>query len=145
MSNVLAVSLYADKAHIEVYVEALRKSNFTLTLSVNGKTKIGPTDGFATPHDALDHALTHYTGYPLTGVYVEGGKGALEAGAANDFVQSVESKGLRAFRKFLADLAAQYGIAPANEAEYRVAHTTWVHKGSLFDAAVAINRRRNSP
>jgi hypothetical protein len=144
MSNVLTVSLYADKVHVEVYVEALGSVNFTLTLSVNGKDKIGPTDGFATPHEALDYALTHYTGYPLTGAYVEGGKDELDASAANDFIQSLESKGLRAFHKFLRDLKAQYGIVAANEGEYRAAHTIWVHKGTLFEAAVAINKLRNS-
>ncbi|KAF1041989.1 MAG: hypothetical protein GAK35_02968 [Herbaspirillum frisingense] len=143
MSNVLTVSLYADRAHVEVHVEALKGGNFTLTLSVNGESKIGPTDGFATPHEVLDYALTQYTGYPLTGAYVEGGKGELEASAANDFVQSLENKGLRAFHKFLRDLGAQYGIAPANEGEYRTAHTTWVNKGTLFDSAVAINKLRN--
>ncbi|MBP0598206.1 hypothetical protein J8I26_08840 [Herbaspirillum sp. LeCh32-8] len=145
MSKVLSVSLYADRAHIEVQVEARKGGHFALTLSVNGKDMIGPMDGFATPHEALDYALVHYTGYPLTGVYVEGGKGALDAGVANDFIQSLESKGLRAFHKFLQQLEAQYGIAPALEGEYRTAHTRWVSKGSLFDAAVAINKLRNSP
>lgn len=145
MNNVLAVSLYADQAHIEVYVEAKGRGNFMLTLSVNGKNKIRPTDGFATPHDALDYALRHYTGYPLTGAYVQGGKGELDAGVANDFIESLESKGLRTFRKFLRDLDAQYGIVPANEGEYRAAHLSWVNKGAFFGAAVAINKLRNSP
>lgn len=144
MTNVLTVSLYADKALIAVDVKELRDGTFALTLSVNGKTKIGPSDGFATPHEALDYALTQYTGYPLTGAYVEGGSDELDASVANDFVQSLESKGLRVFRKFLGELAAQYGITPANEAEYRAAHTSWVNKGTLFDTAVATNRLRNS-
>jgi len=146
MSKVLTVSLYADKAHVKVEVEKLTKGKFgtfTLTLRVNGNAKIGPMDGFATPHDALDYALTQYTGYPLTGAYVEGGKDALSASVANDFVASVDSKGMRAFRRFLHDLDAEYGIVPANEAEYRTAHTIWVSKGTLFDAAVASNRLRN--
>lgn len=143
MSNVLTVSLYADKAYVTVYVEQQGGRKFTLTLRVNGNDKIGPADGFATPHEALDYALTHYTGYPLTGAYVEGGKGQLQAGAASDFVQSLDNKGLRTFRKFLGELEAQYGIVPGNESEYRVAHSSWVNKGTLFDTAVVTNKLRN--
>lgn len=144
MANVLTVNLYADDAYVEVKVRELKNGTYTLTLSVNGEARIGPENRYAAPHEALDYALTQYTGYPLSGAYVAGGEGELEAGVANDFIQSLDSKDLRAFRKFQDKLAVEYGIAPANEGEYRAAHATWANKAPLFAAAVAVNKLRNA-
>jgi hypothetical protein len=143
MSNVLAVNLYGEKVHVVVNVKEKKGGTFTLAITVNDKAQFGPQDGFASPQEALDYAARHYTGYPLSGSYVESGVGELDESAATVFVQNITDRDARAFNKFLAGLQAQYGVALADEAEHRTAHAIWGNKGKLRDAVIAVNRIRN--
>lgn len=144
MRNVLVVNLYGEKAHVAVTVEEMKDATFTLTIIVNGTVRFGPKDGFASPPEALDYAARHYTGYPLSGSYVASGRGELDESVATIFVENIEGREAKAFRKFLADLEVEFGIIPANEIEHRTAHAIWVVKGKSLDAVIAINKIRNA-
>lgn len=144
MSNVLTVHLYGEKTHVVICVGKQKNRTFTLTITVNGSTRLGPVDSFSAPQEALDYAVSHYTGYPLSGSHVEGGKHDLDASAAKVFIKNVEGKDAKVFHRFLADLAAQYGISPSSEAEYRTSHDIWSKRGTLVEAAMAVNKLRNS-